>query len=57
MKRLNLSLEEWNNLLNPIWYRFGFGNSTIRTTDERLARAMGKEIEILGRIEKIELNI
>lgn len=56
MIALNLSLEEWEDVLNPIWYRFGMGNSTIRTTDHRLARAMGKDIETLGRIERIELT-
>jgi hypothetical protein len=55
MKRLNLSLEEWENILNPIWYRTSFlSNTTIETTDFQLAISFNKEIETLGRIRKIK---
>lgn len=50
MKKINLSLEEWELIYNPYWYRVGHGGTmTIETTDKELALSFGNNVEYLGR--------
>lgn len=50
MKKLNLSLEEWDLVYCPYWYRVGLDNATLTTSDLGLALSFSDKVEYLGRI-------
>lgn len=52
-KYIHRTLEEWEEIYNPNWYRVGFDNSFIETTDLGLASSFGRPIEYLGKVGKI----